>query len=180
MQGHSTFRCGRCRQQKPADEFPRLKFRRTRTCAACRAITEKPCSLCKIVQPIDNFRWHQCNDKTKRRDSLCRDCRRQGIRDWGQRHKHTKVLASNLRKSFGLELATYHQMVAAQNGLCAICGKPLSEQITATNAFRSIIAMSAEQCENFCVPDATTALAVSEMIRNCLRRPPSICTLIFI
>ena len=47
--------------------------------------------------------------------------------EWTNKNKDkvkTYQRTSNLRKNFGIEIEEYEQMLADQNGVCAVCGQP--------------------------------------------------------
>jgi hypothetical protein len=94
----------------------------------------------------------RCDDEleTGRTDSYCRGCRRLYNREWNRKAPketrerrrlesktysakrrendddsiHLSTRKYKLRKFFGLTLEDYDRMLAAQNGVCGICGNP--------------------------------------------------------
>lgn len=57
--------------------------------------------------------------------SKCRDCVREALYDWRNRHpdRFRKVgWAYELRKLYGITVEDYEEMLDAQGGVCAICG----------------------------------------------------------
>ena len=64
----------------------------------------KLCKVCQEWRPVDQF---YSNAKTNDRLSVyCRSCQKDGV----------------LRKSYGISMLEYEQMLADQDGVCAICG----------------------------------------------------------
>ena len=72
--------------------------------------TEKSCSRCKIVQPIDNFTLDPTTSDGHKAN--CKTCAIPGQRDY------------DLRRNYGITHAEYDVMYGQQGGLCAICGEP--------------------------------------------------------
>jgi hypothetical protein len=96
----------------------------------------KRCTICKAIKPESAFShnriYHDGLDRT------CKPCRNAASHAYDQKNKTTlntkqleryhrnpqKYADRDLRKRFGLPLGSYDQMLAAQDGKCAICGKP--------------------------------------------------------
>lgn len=76
------------------------------------SLTERKCWRCKVVKPIDEFM------RSKRQpsgyDYTCKICHQQLTR----RH--------SLKKTYGITTERYAEMLAEQQGLCAICRRPES------------------------------------------------------
>lgn len=96
--GHFMKRCTSCLQEKPLTEFWADKRRPNGRLAKC-----KECKTAKIVA------WRQSQpDLNKRRYWANRD---------SERYRH-------LVKKYGITLSNYFEMLLAQGGACAICGRP--------------------------------------------------------
>lgn len=62
-------------------------------------------------------------------NGLCKKCyRRKWMNDWYERSMPTRKpdhwRARNLKTVFNMSVAEYDEMLHAQNGVCAICGRP--------------------------------------------------------
>ena len=120
--------CSVCRIYKPHDQFfrdPRYAFGSGGRCKPCNALKgrrdrkqglekrasglpdgNKKCSRCGVEKTVEQF--NLCAHGSKGRQSECREC-----------YHHT------MRKcTFGITREQFESMLAAQNGVCAICGRP--------------------------------------------------------
>lgn len=75
---------------------------------ATAARTEKPCSRCKVVKPIDEF--PTTSGTADNRRAHCRVCGREAHRAYA------------VRRTYGISIEKVNEMLAAQGGGCAICG----------------------------------------------------------
>lgn len=117
-------RCSRCMIRKPRNHVCGkcgLSFLRhavgqvplVNLCDDCEQ-THKWCSRCCQIKELGSF--YKCNGKRSGRVSHCTDC-------------HRDKYSSNARRQitiakYGITAADWQGMHDAQNGLCAICGKP--------------------------------------------------------
>lgn len=105
---------------------------------------KKKCTKCKSVKDEAEFGWMTA--KHEKRYCQCRTCYNAWKRQWRRRNpqktaahsrrsakkrkKHDPVKyrryqrRSHLKAKFGMTIEQYDVIFAAQNGLCAICGKP--------------------------------------------------------
>ncbi len=151
-----TKHCYRCGETKPASEFYNNRGHRDGLSASCQpctraeaherwrrkhpepppyvAPTEKACTKCGVVKPLDQFHRHkQSRDGRKSDCGACAtaaalkwnqenpDYHRQRAREYHQRHPD-RTADLNLRLRHGVPRGTYAAMLAAQDGRCAICG----------------------------------------------------------
>jgi hypothetical protein len=85
--------------------------------------TERACSKCRRVQPIDQFPVR--NPGGRYRTSQCRGCRREHNRMYYRENRD--VLRKKAREHqqtirYGKPAGWYAEQLAAQGGVCAICG----------------------------------------------------------
>lgn len=75
------------------------------------------CSECEMILPTSEFSRSSGKNGSIRYSGFCRNCAnsRAKVRDYGHTHKV---------KKFGITIEIYDQMLADQNGGCAICKRP--------------------------------------------------------
>lgn len=98
------------------------------------APTEKACTKCHVVKPLDQF--HRRASARDGRQPYCGVCATADALAWNQanpgyhrqkaneyRLRHPEKVADRaLRWKLGVAVGTYADMLAAQDGKCAICG----------------------------------------------------------
>lgn len=156
--------CFECKETKPAAEFYTNIKHKDGLSSRCRACTladmhrrwrakhpepelwvmptEKPCSRCKRVQPMDQFIRIQNPAKASRDgySSDCKTCRSALANEWNKAHRkrHNKSSKAHyhrlsgqqredkkdyeLLRRLGVPYGTYARLFAEQGGECAICG----------------------------------------------------------
>ena len=95
----------------------------------------KTCTKCGRELPLEAF-WR---DRSKKNGYLadCKDCRRRTQAEYRARHPEAnkahywkdrdKERSRHLVAKYGITLADYEKMLDAQDGKCAICGRPEPE-----------------------------------------------------
>lgn len=115
--------CARCKEEKPVSEFHRtpLKYNKSGYVSYC-----KPCQ--KVYS--DAYR-NSPQGREKRRESTKRYKANNKTKIWLANKAYVKTdgfrRRNNERKKrrkYGITVGQYNEMVAAQHGVCAICGKP--------------------------------------------------------
>jgi hypothetical protein len=87
------------------------------------------CRRCQEEKPIDAFDVYTGNKGRQYRRKDCRACQPKIMADWRRANperNRRKVRLDNLRRRLGgwFNLEIYESMLAAQGGVCDICGKP--------------------------------------------------------
>jgi hypothetical protein len=114
-------RCGRCKHEKPLDEFsPSYRGKVGTWCRQCfreyqrgeggsTPYPERPCSVCgRLYRPK--------LVRVKNHAGYCsRECKEAARKASG------RMRASHLRKKFGITVEDYDRILEAQGGGCAIC-----------------------------------------------------------
>jgi hypothetical protein len=143
--------CRKCNVEKLLEEFsraPRGKYGRKASCKACDAARAaehyvpkprtkyreaytgdepKTCRKCGETKPLREFRLSRQATNTRNAvyRSDCKTCSATAARRWfaenKERHKETRHRHA-MRATYGLTPEQYQDMLAAQGGVCAICG----------------------------------------------------------
>jgi hypothetical protein len=146
--------CFECKETKPAAEFyphPQHRDGLSTRCRVCSLAdmqrrwraknplrewvmpTEKACSRCKVIKPIDEYPLTPASKDGHASD--CKACRSVLASKWNKANKKRrselasiyyqrhpdKVKDYELLRRLGVPRGTYAKMLAAQNGKCAIC-----------------------------------------------------------
>jgi hypothetical protein len=86
---------------------------------------DRECGKCREVKPYAEFSPRGERDGVKVYKSTCKSCCAAHARAWfhanKEQHRITRH-AHNLRAAYGLSVEKYAAMLAAQGGVCAICG----------------------------------------------------------
>ena len=82
------------------------------------ACVERTCSSCKQTKPISDF--YKRNNRPNGYQHHCKAC--SDIRTTGDKNRKREYDKNYYRKkNYGISFSQYEEMVAAQNGVCAIC-----------------------------------------------------------
>lgn len=81
----------------------------------------RACLRCEVEKPLEEFH-HLGKGKFGRR-SICKACRKTQSREYQKRTKNRDQRKYLLKKTFGITLEQYDQMLRSQAGVCAICGR---------------------------------------------------------
>ena len=128
--------CRRCGQDKPLDQFETYDNgagpRHRGTCRVCQRIRApktpgmKECFACGETKPLEEYYLHR-NTKNRKQypSSYCKTCANQRRIDYAYRPASKKVVRRmHLKADFGLTIEQYDSLFQAQDGKCAVCGKP--------------------------------------------------------
>lgn len=138
-----------------------LKYLRHKSprCDKCRLISERECpppelvcKKCEVAKPVDEFTKHKgCRYG---RQSRCKSCRaieseshyransgrkRETQRAWRERNPDNYAKRSrerHLLNAYGISSEAYEELHAAQNGVCALCGKAETKKSKNGNLLR--------------------------------------------
>jgi hypothetical protein len=91
-----------------------------------RRIEMKHCKTCNTTKPLSDFGLLRGKPR-----HICKECRKQESKDWYEKNKDRKKALSqkykhikkdkDLQSTYGIDLETYHKMLAEQNHQCKIC-----------------------------------------------------------
>ena len=141
--------CSRCGEIKPLEVFHRHKKGvggRTSHCIECaqRAYIQRPltppamdgdrrCQQCRSLKHITEFPAHK--REPQGRHGLCKEChaRREKAHRLANPEQYlslsrTTGKASELRRRYGLTKADFEELLRAQGGGCAVCGRRPDEE----------------------------------------------------
>lgn len=122
--------CAREKYHRPAAERKRLMERpavvvdESGTVVWSEAEGEQECRKCREVKPLSEFYWEA--DKGRHR-YRCKDCHLGQSRQRWRRTGGRNQRLANLKSKFGLTEDQYAELLAAQGGGCAICGRTPEE-----------------------------------------------------
>ena len=81
----------------------------------------RTCSGCKEPKSFELFHRHS----TRGYQAYCIPCQNERQKEYKRQRYDARVSKdTKLQRSYGISLADYEQMLADQNGVCKICGKP--------------------------------------------------------
>lgn len=77
------------------------------------------CTGCGVDKPVSAFS-RRPNGLPR---SRCKPCLSEATMQWRDRNQD-RALDAHLRRTFGITLAAYQELLVAQGGVCAVCGQP--------------------------------------------------------
>ena len=80
---------------------------------------EKHCNGCGQDKPVEEF--GVCDGGRPR--SRCKLCTSEATMRWRDSNQD-RALDAHLRRTFGITLAEYRDILVEQGGVCAVCGRP--------------------------------------------------------
>lgn len=136
LQPDGTYRCSKCQECKPADEFNRCKTNAvTARCRACLGFTRprrlgdlshpagmRICAACRDIKKIDEF------PGLVAKGSYCKACamQRYGRASYVRKDGKLRSEAAHdyrLKSRYGISAVQYEEMLTRQGHGCAICGQ---------------------------------------------------------
>jgi len=81
----------------------------------------KRCKTCGVVKPLGDFSPQRGALDGHRND--CKPCNSERVMRWRDANQD-RALDAHLRRTFGITLAEYRELLVAQGGVCACCGEP--------------------------------------------------------
>ena len=87
--------------------------------------SEKQCTRCHVFKPFGQFgKSARCNGGLENNCKACKNARSRKYYAENIGHMREKSRWAGRRSRFGIDKEMYEQLLAAQGGVCAICGDP--------------------------------------------------------
>lgn len=93
--------------------------------------TEKPCSVCKEVKPLEQFGADSKRADGRKRQ--CKLCLAAAMREWQRTHRDS-VRRTRIKKKYGLTPEAYEALLTKQGPHCPICGKALPHHLSSPDS----------------------------------------------
>lgn len=90
--------------------------------------SQKVCSKCKNLKDINEFGTNRAQKDGK--SIYCFHCRNEQASQWRKtprgkvRQERLYCVSATLKYEYGIDLTRYNEILASQNGTCAICNSP--------------------------------------------------------
>jgi len=98
-------------------------------------LAKRRCIKCGATKELELFKTNS-HGKFGRANT-CKECDKARVHAWAQHHPDERALAyrrRHLKRTYNMTEAQYAEMLARQNGVCAICGRPDSGREGAKNS----------------------------------------------
>jgi hypothetical protein len=93
----------------------------------------RACRVCKKELPETEFYVRDRSGKRRGGQAMCKSCNSEYMKNWIKNQtpeqrasRLSRQRDNDLRREFGITLADYDRMLAAQHGVCASCSRPPS------------------------------------------------------
>lgn len=81
----------------------------------------KECNRCQATKPLSSFSPQERGKFGVR--ATCKSCISESSMRWRDKNQD-KARDAHLRRQYGITLGQYNDLLVAQGGVCAICGRP--------------------------------------------------------
>ena len=142
----------------------------------------KKCGRCKTERPVGDFWIDRRRNQPK---STCKTCTAIAAREWRMKNPNfekaryarekTQTRERHLLRKYGVSLAAYDALLSAQDGKCAICKAPESEQFKgvfhvdhchSTGTVRGLLCRGCNHILGVVKDDPTTLMRAIEYLKH--------------
>lgn len=141
------------------------------TRAGSKVVSEKKCNKCLETKPAWMFNY-DASKVDGLSTSGCRKCQAERHSEWRKKNPDT-IRNANLQRSYGISVSEYEIILLAQNGVCALCGRPPTSKRLAVDHDHNtgeIRALLCHSCNKHKVGNLT--LTDVTAIKKYLENPP--------